>query len=388
MRTPRARVGLLTAVLLLAACGSDDAASNTTTGTTTSTSADPAPASSLTPVSSRPPAAPISDPEETAPESAPETNPASSAPIVAPGTSDTPARPPDPLSVDELLALGRPIVLAHAGGEDQHPHSTPFAFSESAAARVDMLDLDVQLSADGVLVVHHDETVDRTTNASGDVAAMTYAELRDLDNAHWFTARCVCRDQPDEAYIYRGIRTGEREAPEGYSPEDFIIPRFVDIAARFPHLPLNIEVKGTGAPAIEAARVLAEELTELDRLESAVVSSFDDAVVSAFASFAPEVEVSPGLGLSSAWILDGTPLPEGMRILQLPPEFQGIEVLSDENVARSHAQGYVIWVWPNDRDLEDHESYVELLERGMDGLNINFPAEGVRALDDVLGGAG
>jgi hypothetical protein len=57
-------------------------------------------------------------------------------------------RPGDgPLSIDELLALGRPIVLSHAGGEDVHPHSTPFAYAESVDAGVDMLDLDVQLTA-------------------------------------------------------------------------------------------------------------------------------------------------------------------------------------------------------------------------------------------------
>ena len=134
--------------------------------------------------------------------------------------------------------------------------------------------------------------------------------------------------------------------------------------------------------------MLAAELTELDRLDSAVVSSFDDSVVAAFQGFAPEVEVSPGLGLSSAWILDDTPLPDGMRILQLPPVFQDIEVLSAENVAKSHAAGYVIWVWPNDRSLENRASYVDFLEQGMDGLNINFPAEGVEALAEFLGGAG
>lgn len=289
-------------------------------------------------------------------------------------------------TVDELLALGRPIVLAHAGGEDQFPHSTAYAFAQSAAAGVDMLDLDVQLTGDGVLVVHHDSDIDRTTNGTGDVAAMTYAELSAFDNAYWFTAECVCRDQPDEAYLYRGIRTGDVPPPPGATADDFSIPRFRDIVERWPDLPLNIEIKGTGEPAIAAAEVLAAELTELDRLDASVVTSFDDTVVEAFAELAPTVELTPGLGLSTAWVLDSTPLPEGMRILQLPPEYQGLEVLTPEVIERSHAAGYVIWVWPNDRAYENADGYRRLLELGMDGLNINFPALGMDAVRQFVVG--
>ena len=74
--------------------------------------------------------------------------------------NSTAARP-TASSVEALLALDRPIVLAHAGGDDIHPHDTPFGFDRSAALGVDALDMDVQLSADGVLVVQHDDTVDR-----------------------------------------------------------------------------------------------------------------------------------------------------------------------------------------------------------------------------------
>ena len=318
----------------------------------------------------------------------PTSTPDTGSTAVAVSTTQVPAPPAlatGPATIDELLALGRPIVLAHAAGEDQHPHSTMFGYTESAAAGVDMLDLDVQLTGDGVLIVQHDETVDRTTDATGSVADMTYDELFALDNAYWFTADCVCTDRPEEAYLYRGIRTGDRPAPAGYAPDDFAIPRFEDVVDRFPGLPVNIEVKGDGAPAIAAATELLRILGEHDLLDNAVIGSFDDAVIAAVHELAPDVEVSPGLGVSSAWVLDGTPLPDGMRILQLPPVYGDIEVLSDEVVSRSHAAGYAIWVWPNDRTLETADAYRDFLERGMDGLNANFPATAVEALQAFIG---
>jgi len=298
--------------------------------------------------------------------------------IAAPSTV---AAAPPAATVDELLALGRPIVLAHAGGEDEFPHSTAYAYANSVAAGVDMLDLDVQLTADGVLVVHHDSDIDRTTDGTGDVATMTYEQLGTYDNAYWFTAGCVCRDRPDADYVYRGIRTGAVPPPDGATPDDFAIQRFRDIVERWPDVPLNIEIKGNGDPAIAAAEVLAAELTEFDRLDATVVTSFDDAVVDAFAGFAPTVELTPGLALSTAWVLDGTPLPDGMRILQVPPAYEGIEVLTPEMIAASKAAGYLIWVWPNDRKWETADGYQELLDMGMDGLNINYPALGVEAVD-------
>ena len=261
-----------------------------------------------------------------------------------------------------------------------------FAFGESMKAGVDMLDLNVQLSHDGVLVVHHDDSVEGATNGTGKVADLDYADIRALDDAYWFTADCVCKDRPASDYLYRGIRTGERPPPAGYTADDFAVPTFRELIARYPDVPLNIEVKGTGEPAVAAARELIFELTELGRLEATVISSFDDQVVDAVRAMARSVEISPGLGAASGWVLSGTPLPAGERILQLPPRYEGVEVLTPDVVTRSHAAGYVIWVWPDDRSLENASGYASLLAEGMDGLNINFPATGVQAVEQLVAG--
>ena len=298
-------------------------------------------------------------------------------------TSTIPAPPPRPQTIDELLNLGRPIVLAHTGGEDQYPGSTLFSYGESVKAGVDMLDLNVILTSDGVLVVQHDDTVDRTTNGTGALADLTYDEVNALDAAYSFTADCgVCDDQPTDAYLYRGIRTGDKPAPQGYSADDFAIPSFRDLVLRFPDMPLNIEVKGTGDAALAAAQVLADELVELDRVDASVVTSFDDPTANKLRELLPTVEISPSLGPASDWVLNGIPLPDGMKILQIPPVFGEIVVITPKLIADSLAAGYVIWVWPNNRDLENYDTYVGYLESGITGLNINFPGEALRALND------
>ena len=234
-------------------------------------------------------------------------------------------------------------------------------------------------------MVQHDDTVDRSTNGSGSVADLTYGEIAVLDDAYWFTADCgVCTDQPEANYLYRGIRTGDRPPPAGYTPDDFAMPTFRQLVERFPDIPLNIEIKGSGTAAKAAGDQLLLELNELGRSDASVVASFDDEIVSYFHSIAPDIEVSPGLNVLTAYVLDGTPIPDGMRILQLPPEFSGFTVITPELVARTTADGLPIWVWPNDRTLENYDQYLAFLQLGITGLNINVPEQGVQAVQDFI----
>src|SRR5689334_25293833 len=76
-----------------------------------------------------------------------------------------------------FFASARPLVFAHRGGGALAPENTLAAFDNGLALGADGLELDVQLSKDGVVVVHHDLTLDRTTPLSGAVAARTAREL-------------------------------------------------------------------------------------------------------------------------------------------------------------------------------------------------------------------
>lgn len=290
-----------------------------------------------------------------------------------------------PGTIDELLAIGRPIVLAHTAGEDEFPASTLYAFGESVKAGVDMLDLNLNITSDGELLVQHDETVDRNTDGTGAVVDMTFAEIQQLDGAYWFTEDCgACTDQPEDDYLYRGIRTGEVAPPPGYTADDFALPSLRQLVERFPDIPLNIEIKGSGDIAKRTADELAKQLVELGRAEASVVASFDDEIVSYFHSIAPDVEVSPGLNVLTAYVLERTPIPDGMRILQLPPEYSGLQVITGQLVADTKASGYPIWVWPNERSQENLQSYRDFLSQGIEGLNINFPAQGVQAVQEFV----
>ena len=81
-------------------------------------------------------------------------------------------------------AEGEILVMADQGGNHLWPDNTMTAFRGAAQMGVDVLELDIASTSDGVLVVIHDLTVDRTTNGSGPVNSFTLEEIQQLDAAY------------------------------------------------------------------------------------------------------------------------------------------------------------------------------------------------------------
>jgi len=78
------------------------------------------------------------------------------------------------------------VNIAHRGASGYAPENTMAAFEKAFEMGADMLELDVQLSKDGQVVVIHDSTVERTTNGQGKVGDLTLEELRKLDAGSWY----------------------------------------------------------------------------------------------------------------------------------------------------------------------------------------------------------
>src|SRR5580693_2164689 len=100
----------------------------------------------------------------------------------------------------------RVIAYAHQGGAWEAPSSTLHAIASALGAGATAIELDVHATADGRLVVGHDPTVDRTTNATGQIADLPWEVVRTLDNAYWWApgADVTPGLEPDQ-YPYRGL---------------------------------------------------------------------------------------------------------------------------------------------------------------------------------------
>src|SRR5947208_693930 len=127
-------------------------------------------------------------------------------------------------------------VIAHRGNSAHYPENTAPAFDTALALGVDALEFDVRISRDGVVVVIHDPTLDRTTNGTGAVESLGFAELQTFDVGARFT------------------RDGGRTFP--FRGSGLRILSLEELLLRYETIPLLIEVKI--AAAVDETRRLIE----------------------------------------------------------------------------------------------------------------------------------
>jgi glycerophosphoryl diester phosphodiesterase len=271
--------------------------------------------------------------------------------------------------------LGDKVLnMAHQGGEDELPSNTMYAFRKAMRLGADTLELDVSPTKDGTLVVMHDWQVDRTTNGTGYLTDLTLAQVRKLDAAYNFVpGRNAVSGLPAKRYPFRGIRTGHRKPPKGFSRNDFRVPTLAEVLKAFPHTPINIEIKGrddSEAQFLHNADVLAALLKHTKRRDLIVVSFNQDAV-DRFHAQVPQVDVAPGITGIAGFLLGGVPPAAGSVALQIPITYdlngQTLQVTTPENVLKTHRAGLAVHVWLSN-DEENARVYDRLLNMCVDGI--------------------
>lgn len=255
-------------------------------------------------------------------------------------------------------SLPRPLLFGHRGASAKAPENTLAAFELAVAAGADVLELDVHLSRDGVVVVHHDAWVDRTTNGSGEVRAFTFSELRALD---------------------AGYRFADAAGEHGFRGRGCQIPRLADVLAAFPGRGFNIELKQANPPMVRSVLEVLERAGTSD----VVLAAADDGIMRAIEAAKPGV----ALGMSSAecwsfwWqaMLGRTPREFSGRCLQVPPYHYGVLPVTSRRVIRAaHEAGLEVHVWT----VNDPREAAHWLARGVDGVMSDDPdaiAQAVRS---------
>jgi glycerophosphoryl diester phosphodiesterase len=252
------------------------------------------------------------------------------------------------LCIVPFWAAGRPQVFAHRGGCALGPENTIAAFDLGVASGADGLELDVHLSADGVVVVHHDETLERTTDGSGPLAHRTADELAAIDAG--------CRFVRGGAHPFRGQAIG--------------IPTLRAVLARYSDMPIIIEMK---VDAAEMGEAVAAEVRRADAVDRVCIAGFGCRAVRAArvalreaASSACAAEVR--LALYRSWVR----WPVGdvdYGGYQVPEIAGGHRIVSPTFIRHAHAAGLNVQVWT----VDEESDMKRLLDWGVDALISNRP---------------
>jgi glycerophosphoryl diester phosphodiesterase len=268
----------------------------------------------------------------------------------------------------------RVVAYAHQGGSFEGPSSTLHAIRHAIAVGATAIELDLHATKDRVLVVCHDETVDRTTNHHGSISNLTYAELCEMDNAYWFIeGETVTHDRPDLEYPYRGRAPRDRA---------FGIATIEEVVSAPPGVALNFDIKQTAPEVDPYEQLLADELRRLAVTDRVIVGSFSDRAVSAFRAIAPEVLTSAATEETANFYfaLHGTGSAPELPVcaLQVPYTFGEIVVVDSLFVEAAHRAGAAVHVWT----INDPNEMEKLLDLGVDGIISDRPTELVALLRD------
>ncbi len=240
-----------------------------------------------------------------------------------------------------------PIRFAHRGSRILWPENTWHAFDRAVEdLGYQYIETDVQVTADGVVLVFHDDTLERCTNGVGKVAEWRWADLQHLDAAYNFS--------PDgEHFPLRGIGIG--------------ISRLDDTLTRYPDVFFNIDLKADGTEW-----ATAEVVKKMQREDSVLIGAFSDKRISRFR------RITKGRVATSAGPRDSVAMYAASRIgrgipakgdaYQLPYKTKG--VAADRRLIDAvHSAGKQIHLWT----VNDRHEMEKFLDLGVDGIISDRP---------------
>jgi len=241
------------------------------------------------------------------------------------------------------------LIYAHRGGAALRPENTIAAFDHGLACGAEGLEFDVHLSRDDVVVIHHDDTLERTTSGRGPVAALTAAELARLDAGYQFS-------DGRGGFPYRGQGIG--------------VPTLHEVLRRYPSAPLIIELKEDGE---RLARRVADEVRTAHAVDRVAIGSFYPAALNAVRKYEPAIATGAAKeeirwALYRSWVglgIGATPY----REFQVPERAGRTTIVTRRFVRAAHRAGIPVKVWT----VNGADDMRRLMAAGVDALITDHP---------------
>lgn len=250
------------------------------------------------------------------------------------------------------LPAGGRWVAAHRGAALLWPENTLPAFERSLDRGVHMLEMDVRLTADGIPVIMHDETVDRTTDGTGRVGEYSFAELRRFDAGYRW-------EKPDQPGVtpWRG--------------KGCVIPSLEEVFQAFPGARIVLEIKENNSALVLSVDELVQKYA---RHNLTMVASFYATVLKRFRARVPDVATSAGRSeVFLFWLAEKLRLEKIIspryEALQVPERFRGIQVVTAGFVRAAVRRKLSVHLWT----VNDPRDMARFFDMGVDAVITDAP---------------
>ncbi len=243
-----------------------------------------------------------------------------------------------------------PWIIAHGGLKKMFPENTMTAFDGAVGLGVDALEMDITLTKDNQLVTHHDLTIDRMSDGSGNVRDYTHEELLGFNFGHGF------RDL-DGNLSYR---------------DQFVeIGLLEHVMEKYGHLyPLMIEIKDKGEDGKLAGEILYSMIEDYSIMNSVIVFSFDKEVMDHFYEISNgEIVIGSSQEETEDFVFSGL---SGMEylyrpkasVVAIPLKAAGIPLDMKRIINSAHRRNMAVHYWT----IDDPEVMKDLILKGVDGI--------------------
>lgn len=248
-------------------------------------------------------------------------------------------------------STSRPAVIAHRGGAGLRPENTLPAFRNAVAMGVDVLEMDIRSTSDGVLALMHDQTVNRTTDGTGPLHSFTFEQLRRLDAG------------------YRWSPDGNRTFP--FRGQGITVPTLEEVFTVFPTTRMNIEIKQTEASLIKP---LCRMIRDFKMTNRVLVASFQAEALIEFRRECGEVATSAsGSEVGKFLTLNSVALAAvyspAAQAVQVPEYGGGLHVLTQSFVNAAHNRNLQVHAWT----INETDDMRRLAAMGVDGIITDYP---------------
>lgn len=253
--------------------------------------------------------------------------------------------------IPPYLAPPKPRLFAHRGASAHFPENTLPAFAAAVNSGLIYLEMDVRATRDGVIVVHHDETLQRLCGVDRPLADCTLAELLEYDAGYGFS--------PDGG------------ATHPHRGKGIIVPTLAGVLAACPQAFCNIELKHD-LPGAE--KLLLEVIRRAGAERRVLLAAEKDRIMERLRPLCGDIPTSLAFGEVAAffgWLEGGCRgeyRPPGAA-LQIPPRWEGRELATAASVAAAHGAGMEVHVWTVNEETEMER----LLALGVDGVMSDYP---------------
>jgi len=246
----------------------------------------------------------------------------------------------------------RPTVIGHRGAAAEAPENTLRSFARALEVGAHILESDVHQTRDGVPVLSHDASLERTAGSPQRIDALDLADLRGFDAAFAF-AGC------DESYPFRD--------------QDIRVPTLEEAFDAFPEARFNLEIKADSSGLVEAVVDLVAERHRADRT---LLAAERDELMAHIRHVASSRRVEVAIGASVGDVLAfvraavAREKPDSQAMaLQIPTEFGGEPLITPALVAHAHEYGVAVHAWT----INDESEMDRLVALGVDGLVTDDP---------------